>query len=177
MNEDATATLPSQGAVTTDLPREAASRPGDRRGLRRGGLLLALGLTVLSGGGLLLAVDEGSSPTPPPATEAELRVPPDQEPPLVGHQVTRSEAESYAAATSRSWSTDAGLHKVRVVAGTLTVDGGGEGPARVYEAGQSYVAGWAPYVARNETATSVEVVVSYLQPSPVPSAEFPASVD
>jgi hypothetical protein len=74
----------------------------------------------------------------------------------------RTENVSYAANTSRAWGTDAGLHRVTVVAGTLTIERG-DGRTPSYAPGMGYIAGWTPYVARNDTNEPVQVLVSYLR--------------
>src|SRR5919199_5923686 len=88
---------------------------------------------------------------------------------LVGHEVVRAEKVTYPPQSSRPWGLRDGLHQVTVLTGTLTAEDG-DGHGRDYHPGESYVAGWKPYVTRNVTASPVEVTVSYLVPAGQPDA-------
>jgi hypothetical protein len=81
---------------------------------------------------------------------------------LLGHEILRTQTVTYGAHTSTRWGTDAGLHQVTVMAGTMTIDGS-NGETSRYGPGATYVAGWTPYVVRNETPEPVEALVSYLR--------------
>jgi hypothetical protein len=80
---------------------------------------------------------------------------------LVRREVLGVETTTYPSAHSTAWSEEIGLHAVSVVAGTLTVRSVGATPVS-YGAGQSFVAGWAPYLAVNDGSVPVEVVVTHL---------------
>ena len=68
---------------------------------------------------------------------------------------------SYAPGQSSGWHRHPGLHLVTVMSGTLTVYDG-ECTATTYGAGQEYVGGEEPHLARNETEVTLEMTVTYL---------------
>ena len=68
---------------------------------------------------------------------------------------------SYAPGQSSGWHRHPGLHLVTVVSGTLTVYDR-ECTAATYGAGQEYVGGEEPHLARNESEVTLEMAVTYL---------------
>jgi hypothetical protein len=90
----------------------------------------------------------------PPSTKApaadDAAAPDELQGLLVGHEVISTEPVTYSPDRSRVWDTNGALHQVTVVAGTLSVEDD-HGHRRNYVAGESYAAGWAPYIAANRT--------------------------
>ena len=72
-----------------------------------------------------------------------------------------ADTSSYAPGQSSGWHRHPGLHLVTVVSGTLTVYDGDCTPT-TYGAGQEYVGGEEPHLARNETEVTLEMAVTYL---------------
>lgn len=68
---------------------------------------------------------------------------------------------SYAPGQSSGWHRHPGLHLVTVMSGTLTVYER-DCTAATYGAGQEYVGGEEPHLARNETEVTLEMTVTYL---------------
>lgn len=68
---------------------------------------------------------------------------------------------TYAPGQSSGWHRHPGLHLVNVVSGTLTVYDQDCTP-ETYGARQEYVGGEEPHLARNETAVTLEMAVTYL---------------
>ena len=71
------------------------------------------------------------------------------------------DTSSYAPWQSSGWHRHPGLHLVTVMSGTLTVYGR-DCMATTYGAGQEYVGGEEPHLARNETEVTLEMAVTYL---------------
>ena len=72
-----------------------------------------------------------------------------------------SGTSSYAPGQSSGWHRHPGLHLVTVVSGTLTVYSE-DCRAATYGAGNEYVGGEEPHLARNETEVTLEMAVTYL---------------
>lgn len=153
----------SKGVSTASTNDVAVADPRrTRRGLRGAAAALTLAMTALVGGFALIERRPASSrsdvasstQSPHPVASAGV---------LVGYEVIQTSIENYAPGTSRSWKTSDGTHEVVVLAGTLSVEDGGD-HQHDYTAGESYVAGWEPYITRNRTAIPVSVKVKYLRP-------------
>ena len=80
---------------------------------------------------------------------------------LVGHSITRVETVMYEPGTARRWPAEGGIHQVTVVSGTVSIDVADE--RRLYEAGDTFVAGWETYTATNPTVNRAQVRVTYLR--------------
>lgn len=71
--------------------------------------------------------------------------------------------DSYVPGHSSGWHVHPGLHAVVVLSGTLTIyDEGCHG--RDYGAGESYLGGRHPHLARNEGTEPVVLVITYVSP-------------
>ena len=82
-----------------------------------------------------------------------------------------SQLASYAPGQSSGWHSHTGLHAVVVLSGTLTIVDG-ECQSHTYGAGDSYVGGRDVHVALNETATPLEMAVTYMFPAGVSHTGF-----
>jgi len=79
---------------------------------------------------------------------------------LVGLLAQRTERLAYDPGATRAWEPSPEVHSVVVVSGRVTVYGPA-GERQVYEQGQGYAAGWAPYQTTNETTASAETLVTF----------------
>jgi quercetin dioxygenase-like cupin family protein len=70
----------------------------------------------------------------------------------------------YAPGQSSGWHTHPGIHAVAVLSGQLTVYGS-ECTPRTFGPGDSYVGGQELHLARNETGSPVEMVVTAIEPT------------
>jgi len=165
MNGKGITAVSDTGRAIADRPTEPQPLRSSRNRQRRPWIAVALGVLFIAGASVLL---KGGASSPPgdgarPSAEKAVPVPVLQGGDLVGHEVVRTEHLTFAAHTARPLVSDAGLHQVRVVAGTVTIEGS-NGERSHYGPGAGYVAGWTPYVVRNDTTEPTEVLVSYLRP-------------
>ncbi len=82
-----------------------------------------------------------------------------------------AQTTSYAPGQSSGWHSHTGLHAVVVLSGTLTIVDG-ECRRHTYGPGDSYVGGRDVHLALNDTASSLEMAVTYLFPAGVSHAGF-----
>ena len=81
------------------------------------------------------------------------------------------QSATYEPFQGSGWHAHTGMHAVLVLSGTLTVyDAGCQ--ARTYGPGDTYVGGQDLHLARNETATPVQMAVTYLFPAGVSHTRF-----
>ena len=77
----------------------------------------------------------------------------------------------YAPGQSSGWHSHTGLHAVVVLAGTLTIVDG-ECRRHTYGPGDSYVGGRDVHLALNDTASPLEMAVTYMFPAGVSHTGF-----
>ena len=146
--------------VLTSVPT-----PSDkaRRG-RLGAPVLAMvsGVVVLVvAAGLVLDLQRSApagAPTPPPAMAA------DSSAITVSARDISVVTQVYGPGEDSGWHTHSGIHAVTVLSGVLTVYDGQCRP-QTFEPGRPYVGGQELHLVRNETATPVEMAVTYLSPA------------
>ena len=173
-----------RAATTVDRPSAdlVASRAPERRRrppLRLAPLaLMAAGMAVISGAALVLVPhlasvsgEAGAGTRPPVAAPASSGVA------IGGPSDVAAQMASYAPGQSSGWHSHTGLHAVVVVSGTLTIVDG-DCQRRTFGPGDSYVGGRDVHVALNETASPLEMAVTYLFPAGVSHTGFhvPAAV-
>ncbi len=78
---------------------------------------------------------------------------------------------TYEPGQTSGWHSHTGMHAVMVLSGTLTIYDA-ECRPRTYAAGDTYVGGQELHVASNETASPVEMTVTYLFPAGRSHSEF-----
>ena len=104
---------------------------------------------------------ESRVPPPPEAAPARVEVQNASAITLSGPNDVTVVTQVYEANESSGWHRHSGIHAVAVVSGTLTVYDG-RCNAQVVVPGRPYVGGQELHLARNETGSPVEMVVTYL---------------
>jgi hypothetical protein len=151
----ATNRLRREQRVQTSSLRRTVAAPVERAKARSSWLggALTIAFTAVIGLAWLIG-HEGTTSSRRTPTNVDLNV---------GYEAIRSETDTYAPGTSKSWATSEGLRQFTVLEGTLSVhDGHGHG--RDYRAGESYVAAWAPLTVSNQTDEPVTATVTFLRP-------------
>ena len=171
----------SQGPGLDDIRSTApVTRPGPQR--RRGVslrarrfsplLLMAAGLALSSVAALVLIPRfpsaSGGAGT---ATRAPAPVPASSGVAIGGPSDVAAQTASYAAGQSSGWHSHTGLHAVVVLSGTLTIVDG-ECRRQTYGPGDSYVGGRDVHLALNDTASPLEMAVTYMFPAGVSHTGF-----
>ena len=119
-----------------------------------GGLCLAVAVWALAGGASPAVPAQRAVVSPASAIDVSTFITHEPHALMAG-------TSSYAPGQSSGWHRHPGLHLVTVVSGTLTVYDQDCTPA-TYGAGQEYVGGEEPHLARNETEATLEMAVTYL---------------
>jgi quercetin dioxygenase-like cupin family protein len=156
--------------------RTGAARPRRRQLSRRSRwtplLLMAAGLSIMTVAATALIPDgasvsgeAGAAPSPPVATPASAGVA------IGGPSDVAAQLATYAPGQSSEWHTHTGLHAVVVLTGTLTVVDG-DCARRTFGPGESYVGGREIHLAINETASPLEMAVTYMFPAGVSHTTF-----
>ncbi|MGH9225032.1 MAG: cupin domain-containing protein [Acidimicrobiales bacterium] len=79
---------------------------------------------------------------------------------------------TYEPGQTSGWHRHAGIHAVAILSGALTVyDQNCQ--AHVYAPGEPYIGGQQVHLVRNEGATAVEMIVTYLNPATAGAAPAP----
>ena len=138
-------------------------------------LLMAAGLALSSvaalvvvprlpsaSGGAGTAIPE---PAPAPASSGVA---------IGGPSDVAAQTTSYAPGQSSGWHSHTGLHAVVVLSGTLTIVDG-ECRRQTYGPGDSYVGGRDVHLASNDTASPLEIAVTYMFPAGVSHTTFHVS--
>jgi quercetin dioxygenase-like cupin family protein len=133
-------------------------------------LLMAAGVAALSVAALVLVprlatASGGAGPAIPALT-----------PPLAGVAIggpgdVAAQMASYVPGQSSGWHSHTGLHAVVVLSGTMTIVDG-ECRRQTYGPGDSYIGGRDVHVALNDTASLLEMAVTYMFPAGVPHTGF-----
>lgn len=139
-------------------------------------LAMAAGL-VITAVALLSLLEQRRAPsgtprtgTPPPAPVAAS-----SGVALGGPGDVQAQMASYAPGESSGWHAHTGMHAVVVVSGTLTVvDGGCQ--SHTFGPGESYVGGRDTHLALNQSASPLEMVVTYMFPTGVSHTDFHVTV-
>lgn len=82
-----------------------------------------------------------------------------------------AQTASYAPGQSSGWHSHTGLHAVVVLSGTLTIVNG-ECRRHTYGPGDSYIGGRDVHLALNDTASPLEMAVTYMFPAGVSHTGF-----
>ncbi len=165
-----------RSSAPVTFPQPQWRRGGPLRARRASPLLLmAAGVAVFSVAALVLVpclttapggeggVTPGRGPAPSSSGVS-----------LGGPSDVAAQTASYAPGQSSGWHSHTGLHAVVVLSGTLTiVDGGCR--RHTYGPGDSYVGGRDVHLALNDTASPVEMAVTYMFPAGVPHTGFHVS--
>jgi quercetin dioxygenase-like cupin family protein len=151
-------------------PRPVSNSGGAVR--RSPALLMAAGLVVTAIASLTLV--RQWSPAPGKAT-ADTR-PPVPAPAFFGVAIggpsdVAAQMASYVPGQSSGWHSHTGLHAVVVLSGTLTIVDG-ECRRHTYGPGDSYVGGQDVHLALNDTASPLEIAVTYMFPAGVSHTGF-----
>ena len=135
-------------------------------------LLMASGLGVFSVAALVLiprldsvSGEAGTAPSQPAPAPAPSDLA------IGGPQDVAAQTASYAPGQSSGWHSHTGLHAVVVLSGTLTIVDG-ECRRQTYGPGDSYVGGRDVHLALNDTASPLEMAVTYMFPAGVPHTGF-----
>lgn len=88
-----------------------------------------------------------------------------------GPRDVAAQTASYAPGQSSGWHSHTGLHAVVVLSGTLTIVDG-ECRRQTYGPGDSYVGGREVHLALNDTASPLEMAVTYMFPAGVSHTGF-----
>ena len=160
-----TLTLSSTRAATAPGPAASpAISPRARRDRRSGVALVAGGtLTVALAMAGVPLVASLSSDNPPAQEPASTVAPPVGAMTLTGPEAVTVVSQQYEPGQDSGWHTHPGIHAVAVVAGTLTVFDD-TCQRLTFEPGRPYVGGQRLHLARNETGSPVEMVVTYMTP-------------
>jgi quercetin dioxygenase-like cupin family protein len=111
-----------------------------------GGLALAASAAAI----LVLHLDNGAAGQAEVSASSELGFP------LVG-----TASDTYRPGHSSGWHVHPGLHSVVVLGGTLTVYDESCAPT-TFGAGETYLGGSTPHLARNETGDVLDVAITYI---------------
>lgn len=180
VNESHSGNSWSQGPAVGDFrPTAPVTRPEPRRRrvpsrARRLSpvLLMAAGLVISSLAALVLVPRlTSASGEPGSATRAPAPTPSFSGVTIGGPSDVAAQTTSYAPGQSSGWHSHTGLHAVVVLSGTLTIVDG-ECRRHIYGPGDSYVGGRDVHLALNDTASPLEMAVTYLFPAGVSHAGF-----
>lgn len=150
----------------------ARTRPPHSAGKNRPFLLMVGGLVVIAVSSLALVREASRAPGQAPAgTRPPVAAVASSGVTLGGPADVTIQMATYEPGQSSGWHTHTGMHAVMVMSGTLTFYDG-ECHARTYGPGDTYVGGQDLHLARNETATPVEIAVTYMFPTGVNHTQF-----
>jgi quercetin dioxygenase-like cupin family protein len=168
-------TLDRAGTIEDEAPGGGfVSRPTchSRRAIRRSPVLLMAAGLVVAGIASLTLVHQSPAPG---KTSAGTRPPvpvlasPDLT--LAGPADVTVQMAGYDPGQSSGWHAHTGMHAVMVLSGTLTFYDG-DCRRRTYGPGDTYVGGTEVHLAKNESATPVEMTVTYLFPAGLAHTTF-----
>lgn len=134
--------------MTRSEPLVSTGEPGSARG-RWPAIAIIFGLLLAAAvAGAVHAIDSSHAARLPEATGSGF--------PTVG-----TSTNNYAPGHSSGWHVHPGVHSVVVLSGTLSVYD--ENCLRTeYAAGQTYLGGAAPHVARNEALDILDVAITFV---------------
>jgi len=151
------------------VPRPTSQSPGAVR--RSPVLLMAAGLVVAGIASLTLV---RQSPAPGKAsagTRPPVPAPASPGVTVAGPADVTVQMAGYEPGQSSGWHAHTGMHAVMVLSGTLTFYDA-DCRRRTYGPGDTYVGGTAVHLAKNESATRVEMTVTYLFPAGLAHTTF-----
>ncbi len=152
-------------------PRRQRRRGVPLRAWRFGPLLLmAAGLAIFSVAALVL-VPRLTSASAGAVTAIRGPAPAFAGVAIGGPSDVAAQTASYAPGQSSGWHSHTGLHAVVVLSGTLTIVDG-ECRRQTYGPGDSYVGGRDVHLALNDTASPLEMAVTYMFPAGVSHTGF-----
>jgi quercetin dioxygenase-like cupin family protein len=138
-------------------------------------LLMAVGVALFSVAALVLVPRlVSASRGPGTATSGPAPAPASSGVAIGGPSDVAAQRASYAPGQSSGWHSHTGLHAVVVLSGTLTIVDG-ECRSQTYGPGASYVGGREVHLALNDTASPLEMAVTYLFPAGVSHTGFHVS--
>lgn len=135
-------------------------------------LLMAAGVAAFSVAALVLVPRLGTaSGRAGPAIREPAPAPSFSGVAIGGPSDVAAQMAPYGPGQSSGWHSHTGLHAVVVLSGTLTIVDG-ECRRQTYGPGDSYVGGQDVHMALNDTASALEMAVTYMFPAGVPHTSF-----
>ena len=135
-------------------------------------LAMAAGVLIMAVA-LLSLVERGRPPSGAArtGTRPSVPVPASSGVAIGGPGDVQAQMATYAPGDASGWHAHTGLHAVVVVSGTLTIVYAGC-QRRTFGPGESYVGGQEVHLAINQTASPLEMAVTYMFPTGVSHNEF-----
>lgn len=168
-------TLDGAGTIEDEAPEGGlAPRPASHspRAVRRSPvLLMATGLVVAGIASLTLVRQSPAPGMASAGTRPPVPAPASPGVTLAGPADVTVQMAGYEPGQSSGWHAHTGMHAVMVLSGTLTFYDD-DCRRRTYGPGDTYVGGTDVHLAKNESATPVEMTVTYLFPAGLAHTTF-----